>query len=383
MRASVKAIVMQGPYQLSLNEFPYPKILNNSALIKVELAGICGTDKHMYKGEIIHPRGIPANFPIIPGHEVVGVIENIGKEAKKEMGTLGETLNEGDRVVVIPALYCKKCFYCKNYYGISFCEHYQGHYGWGLTCKDPPHLFGGWSEYLYALPGSFLAKVPFEIPPEVAVLTEPFTVPYMVFNKAMHPYSLVKEGFSPGDSVVIQGSGPIGLAHLIFAKIIGAGQIIVIGRPKYRLEIAKKYGATSVINIDEVTDPQDRVEEVLKLTDKRGADIVIEATGYPEAVNEGLEMLRILGTYIIVGLYIDMGEIRLNPQRKIVSKWAHVIGIPGQTYQSYAAVLKIFKQYRKKIPFEEMITHVYKLEEAKEAMNKALSEECMKVVFKP
>jgi len=81
------------------------------------------------------------------------------------------------------------------------------------------------------------------------------------------------------------------LAHLIFAKIIGAGQIIVIGRPKYRLEIAKVW-ATSVINIiDEVTDPQDRVEEVLKLTDKRGADIVIEATGYPEAINEGLEML--------------------------------------------------------------------------------------------
>ncbi|OYT62811.1 MAG: hypothetical protein B6U69_00975 [Thermofilum sp. ex4484_15] len=378
----VKAVVMEGPGKLSVKEFPYPKVERGSALIKVEMAGICGTDKHMFKGETVHPRGLLTKFPIIPGHEVVGRIAEVSDEASKSMELLGRELKVGDRVVLDCAITCGKCYSCRKYPGFPFCDKYSGHYGWGLTCKDPPHLFGGWSEYLYALPDTRLLKVPPEVPPEVAVLTEPMTVPIMSFTMASNAVS-TSYLYPPPEYVVIQGSGPIGMLHLIFSKLIGTGEVIMIGRPEYRLKIAEAFGASYVINIDEIKKPEERVREVLHLTGGRGADLVIEATGNASALPEGLEMLGRLGTYVITGIYIDVGEVSINPQRLILSKWAHIVGVPGQTHQSYPKALELLRKYEGKVGFSRLITHRFKLEEAVKAMEVALSEECMKVVFTP
>ena len=365
-----------------MEEFPYPKVDEDSALVRVEMAGICGTDKHMFKGETVHPRGLPTKFPIIPGHEVVGKVAEIGSRAAERMELLGRELKVGDRVVLDCAITCRRCESCRRYPGFPFCDKYTGHYGWGLSCKEPPHLFGGWSEYLYVLPDTYLVKVPPEVPPEVGVLTEPMTVPIMSFSMAVSPFS-TSYLYQPPENVVIQGPGPIGMLHLIFAKILGSEQIIVIGRPEYRLKMAEEFGASHVINIDEVKDPKERVKEVLYLTGGRGADLVVEATGNVNAVPEGLEMLGRLGTYVITGIYVDLGEVGINPQRHILARWAHVVGVPGQTHQSYAKAVELLRRYKDKIPFSKLVTHRFELEEAEEAMSVALSEECMKVVFQP
>src|SRR5208282_1137051 len=139
MRNKVRAAVMVRPGKIELQEFPYPKIPANSALVKME---ICGTDKHMYKGETMHPGQIESTFPIIPGHENVGVIEEIGQEAKS-LEVEGKSLQPQDRVVPVCDVVCGECYVCRTSFGFTAsCERDRG-YGTTISCKDPPHLFGG------------------------------------------------------------------------------------------------------------------------------------------------------------------------------------------------------------------------------------------------
>ena len=378
---SVKAVVMPEPGKLENREFPYPTVKEDSAIIKVDQCGICGTDKHMYKGEIEHPRGAPSTFPIIPGHEVVGTIVEIGEKASRVMEVDGKPLTEQDRVVLVCDLRCENCYSCRQIYGFPVCEKYvQFSYGTGMSCAEPPHLFGGWAEYIYLLPDTRLAKVPTGIPTEVAVLTEVLTVPFSAFGRVMNLW-MYRNGFGPGDTVVVQGVGPLGFLNLIMARITGAGEIIVIDSVDYRLKMAKDFGADYTINTSELKTKEDRVGEVLHLTGGKGAELVIECAGVPEAVPEGLDMVSQFGTYLIEGLYIDMGEISINPQRQIMSKNANIIAVNGQTHQSYARCLELMKKHHKQ--FDNVVTHKFKLDKSQEAMNTALGRDSMKVAIEP
>ena len=380
---SVKAIVMPSPGKLEVREFPYPSINENSAIIKVELSGICGTDKHMYKGEVIHPREAPTRFPIIPGHEVVGEIVEIGERASKIMEINAEPLKPGDRVVLVCDIRCENCHSCRNIYGFPVCEKNVGvSYGHGISCKDPPHLFGGWAEYVYVIPEARLAKVPNGVPVEAAVLTELLAVPYSAFGRVMNLW-VYGNGYGPGDNVVVQGVGPLGLLNIIMARLTGAGDIIALDYVDYRLKMAEEFGADYTINMAEIKSSEERIKEVKYLTGGRGAELVIECTGVPDAVPEGIEMVSQFGTYLIEGLYIDMGDVKINPQRLIMSKNATIIAVNGQTYQSYGKCLKLMKKYNNKVRFDKVVTHKFKLEQAQEALRTALSKNSMKVAFKP
>jgi threonine dehydrogenase-like Zn-dependent dehydrogenase len=382
MREKVRAAVMSAPGNIQTVEFPYPKVATDAALVRMELSGICGTDKHMYKGETTHPGGQETAFPIIPGHENVGVIEELGKDATG-LEVEGNQLREGDRVVAICDVQCGQCYMCRTSFGFTTsCERDLG-YGTTLSCKDPPHLFGGWAEYMYILPKALLARVPADVAPEAAVMTEVLTVAYCGFLKAMSPYPMGKEGFGPGDTVVVLGAGPLGICHGIMAKMAGSDKVIVIGAPEGRLELAKKLCADYTVNIDNVTDPAQRVREVKALTENRGAALVAECAGVPEAVSQGLDMLRIGGTMIVAGNYIDMGPVHINPQKQILSKNARIIGVNGQTASSYAASLRLIRRFSQSIPIEKMVTHRFKIQDARHALETGISMQAMEVAITP
>lgn len=383
-----KAAVMIKPGEIKIQEFPLPVISSDSALIKMELSGICGTDLHMYKGEVpldMYRRNIfePIPFPIIPGHENVGIIHEIGEDFAEKMEVKGIKLKKGDRVVPVCDVYCGKCYMCRHSYGYPWCENKVG-YGTSLSCKNPPHLFGGWAEYMYLLPNVFVFKVPQGIAPEIAVLTEPLAVAIATFTRAYLPITAVDiGGFGIGNNVVIQGLGPIGVLHAFLAYIVGSSNIIMVGTGSnsdlFRAELIKNFKFIDYI-INEV-DHKKRVEEVLKITN--GADIVIECTGVPEAVKEGLKMLRSGGTYLLVGMFADVGEVSINPTLHIVGKGVHMIGVNGAPYQDYGRALTILEKYKDKLPFNKIVTHKFDLINIEDAIKKALSKYCLKVAISP
>lgn len=372
---------MEQPGSLKIQKFPAPKVRNDTALLRISLCGICGTDKHIYKNESkSHYLGLPTKFPIIPGHEIVGTVESLGENAKKVMGLdPSENIEEGTRVIPIVDLRCEECWACRNFPGWPVCEKGET-YGWGISSRDPPHLFGGFADSMYILPNTKLVRVPDDLPDEIAVYGEVLAVGITTFGRVLNPTQLYGEGTPLVGDVVIQGSGPLALAHVIAAKISGANRIIVVGKPKYRTDYMKqKFGVDYVLNVDETTF-EERKKDVMEILDGKGADLVIECTGYPEVVEEGLTYVKPFGTYVIAGIYTDLGRSStINVQKLISGKYATIVGVPGQTAKSYRSAVKVLSKFKSSLPFGEIVTHTFPLDEINNAMNKALSEESMKV----
>ena len=382
MEREVVAPVMVAPGQLEIRSFPMPKPERGAVLIKREMCGICGTDKHTFSGFTAqyggteHARTLP--FPIIPGHEIVGTIAGIGpsEEPLRDFNAL--PLSEGDRVVLGANLVCGHCYYCRNGFDYYFCANLDD-YGNSLTCAQPPHLFGGFADYVYALPGSFLLKVPEDVPVEIAVLTEVMAVT-IGLDKAKQFSAVHNEGFRFGDTVVVQGVGPLGLCHVIKARMLGAGNIIVIDKSATRLQLALELGADFAINVQETTEPNDRINMVQELTGGIGADVVVEAAGVPEVVPEGLSMLRAGGFYIECGNFSDMGGVSFSPHL-VCSKSIRIIGVGGEAITAYAPSLEAFRRYHQHYPLHKIVTHRYAVDEVEEAMRCSMSDESMKVVI--
>ena len=375
---------MERPGRLRLHRFPRPRITEDTCLLEVSLCGICGTDKHIYKDEVkAHPFGMPTKFPIIPGHEIVGTVGEIGEKASRRMLLTGEEVKKGDRVVPIVDLRCGECWGCRTYPGWASCERGET-YGWGISSKDPPHLFGGWSEAMYLLPQTKLVRVPDGIPDELAVYAEVLSVGYTSVARMLHSAQLFGDGSTYTGDVVVQGSGPLALAHVIAAKVAGAHRIVVVGMPEYRTKFMNQFGVDKVINAQKSTNRDERIAIVTDYLDGRGADVVFECTGDPDVVEEGLSYLKPFGYYLVAGIYSDIGRTtNINVQRLISGKYATVVGNGGQTEQSYAAALRMMEAYSKTIPMHKIVTHDFPLSKTEEAMRVALTEQSMKVVFAP
>jgi L-iditol 2-dehydrogenase len=372
---------MQGPGRLEIETFPRPDVQTGAVLVEMDMSGICGTDKHTYSGHTAqyvgteHERTIP--FPIIPGHENVGRIAEIGFTEGQLADHNNQPLEEGDRVVVGPNLVCGRCYYCRHGFEYYYCAHLQD-YGNSLSAANAPHLFGGWADYLYAVPGSYLFKVPDDLPSEIAVLTELMAVTTGL-DKAKQFSAVDSEGFRFGDTVVVQGAGPLGLCHVMKARMLGAGDIIVIDRAAFRLNMALELGADTALNLTE-TDPQERRDAVQEMTQGRGADLVVECAGVPEAVPEGLELLRPGGFYIECGNFSDMGSVPINPHR-LCSKNVRIIGVNGEAATAYGPSMQALRRYRQHYPLDRFVTHRFSVDQAEAALRLAMTDDCMKVVI--
>lgn len=376
----VLAVKLAGPGNLRVEELPYTKPGPGAVTIKVEMCGICGTDKHSFRGENTQYGGKKLQYPIIPGHEILGRIMEIGPRDEPLQDYYGALLKEGDRVIVLPNIGCGKCYYCKHGFPPYYCPDTLD-YGNLLNCASAPYLFGGWSEFMYLLPGTTLFKVPDGLAPEVAVLTEVFAVTAGL-DKAKEFSTVAAEGFRFGDTVLVQGAGPIGIAHLVKAQMLGAGRVIVVDKSDYRLQLAKAMGADHVFNIESLG-----FDKVLKgvrdITGGRGADVVAECAGLPEAVVQGLEFLRSGGMYLVVGIFVSMGDISFDPHRLILAKNARIIGLGGDEPTKYGPSMWLLKKWEKYLPLNRIVTHRFEISEAEQAMQQALDLNSCKVVFEP
>ena len=370
----VKSVVLEAKGKLSLKSFPYPELKKNCAIIRMEYSGICGTDKHSFEGFFHQKGGRPIPLPVIQGHENVGVIEEINGELLDHDGNI---LKIGDRVVPAPNISCGKCFACRNNRPYYYCD-CKLDYGNNIGAGEPPHIFGGWSEYLYILPGSHLFKYPDSLDPKFGTFIEPLSVTGCL-DKARQ-WSSEWEPFRSGDTVVILGTGPIGLFHLIKANLMGAGKIISIDPYKFRTSLAQQFGATETVTSDDREEIKDNIK---KLTNNMGADLVVDCSGVSEGFTIALELIREGGMVLEVGIFSNSHDISINPHSHILEKSARVIGIGGDDISQYYPSIKLLERNIDKLPWEKIISHEFKIDNVHEAMDVAMSDQSMKVLLNP
>lgn len=380
----VKAAVLEKPGVIRVHEFDRPRLGKGAALCRVLYAGVCGTDKHSFLGESVQYKGTKNEFdlpyPIIPGHENVMVIEEIDEEGSRNLEFDGEVLKPGDRVTMCPDVICGKCWFCKNFPNYPWCETLDPEYGCRPSCNDGVHLYGGCAEYIYIVPGTRLYKVPDGLPDQMAALTEIMCVTWSL-DKAKEFNAFSLEGFNFGDTVVVQGVGPLGLMHIIKARMLGAGKIIATDISAYKLELAKEFGADIVLNAENTTE-EERVDIVLQETRGLGADIGIECVGSPHVVPEGLRMLRKAGMYLEVGTFVDRGDTPINIH-EICAKNLRIIGMANHSHTGYRQSMDMMLRSLEQFPWQKYVSHVYPLEEAEQAFRTSMTKESMKVLIKP
>jgi threonine dehydrogenase-like Zn-dependent dehydrogenase len=366
---------MSGPRELNVQTFAYPSIEPGAVLMRVIYSGICGTDKHTFRGETLQYAGTPherqVDYPLICGHENVGRVAATGGEV---LDSDGRALAEGDRVVPAANVSCGRCWYCRNGQPYYMCERLED-YGNSLGCAHAPFLFGGWSEYMYLLPGTQLFRVPDELPDSVAVLTEPMAVTHG-FDRARR----LNETFA--ETVVVYGIGPLGMCHLIKARLMGAGKLIAIDRFRSRLELAGTFGASVLLDAGRL-DGDELIARVREATGGRGADLILDCSGVPETFVTGLRMVRVGGTVVEAGAFVDMGPVAINPNADICAKNVSVLGIGGETTESYKPAMELLACNLDTLPLESFVTHVLPLEDAQRALELAQTDETMKVVLSP
>src|SRR6202522_2665336 len=375
----VLAATLVKPGKYEIREYPLPEPAAGCVLIRMEMSGICGTDKHTFQGYTAQYGGRQLEFPIIQGHENVGTIAAIGGDGKYA-DFEGMALREGDRVVVGANVACGECYYCRHDFPYYCCEKTTD-YGNNLSAKNPPYLFGGWAQYMYVVPGSFLVKVPDDLPSEVAVLTEIFAVS-VGLDRAKQMSAFPNESFRFDDTVAVLGVGPLGMCFLMKARMLGAGTIFAVDKSDYRLNFAKRLGADFALNAG-TTSKGERLEMARELTHGRGADMVIECAGVPEAVPEALEMLRIGGLLGEAGDFSDLGEISLSPHRHICAKNARILGVGGEEPAAYGPSMRQMARYMHHYPLREFVSHRYPLRDVEAAVQKAVDADSMKVAIVP
>ena len=351
---------------LKLQEYPLPSQLDpGAALVRTEMAGICGTDVHLWKGEL------PISLPVILGHETVGHIEQLGEGLEKDW--TGQPLKVGDRVTWNSAISCGACYYCAEKKQPTRCPHRRA-YGIGYRSNQSPHFLGGYAQFHYLRPRTTIFKLPDDLQTEAVIGAG------CALITAIH--GVERTGINWRDNVVVQGAGPVGLSALAVAKSTGAGKVIVIGGPKHRLQMAKRFGADDVIDLDEHNDSATRIKAVRDLTGGYGADAVLECVGHPSAIGEGMEMCRDGGKYLVLGHYCDAGTIAFNPHI-ITRKQLQVFGSWSSEPRHLKGAIEFLRATQQQFPFAEMVTHRFSLEQANEALNTTASWQSAKSVIVP
>jgi L-iditol 2-dehydrogenase len=244
-----------------------------------------------------------------------------------------------------------------------------------------PYIVGGWAEYMYLPPKAWVYKVPEYLDKELACLSELFVVT-AILDRAKEYSALGGKGFHFGDTVVVQGSGAIGMMMIAKARMLGAGKIIALDAMPMKLELAKDFGADLGINVGSMSD-KELVDAIRGETEGRGADVVVETVGRPEVVRVGLEMLRRGGTYLETGNFVDTGDVPINIHRHIAAKNVLIYGNTNHPHDGYYSAFEMMHRFKKQFPFEKLITHRYTLDQADAAMAKSFESDALKVVFEP
>jgi len=374
------AAVMEEPGRIALRSFEVPEPEPGAVVLAIHLSGICGTDKHTFRGEARQYAGTPherdLEYPLICGHENVGLVTAVGGRVLASDGT---ELRVGDRIVPGANVPCGRCFYCSNEFPYYFCENLED-YGNSLNLSRPPGLFGGWSQHMYLLPGTPLFRVPEALPDEVAVLTEVMAVTHGVDTALalLDRQAAARSGFS----VAVFGVGPLGLCHLVKARMMGAGFVAASDVLPGRLERAAAFGIDLALDATS-TSPDERVAAILEATAGRGVDLVLDCSGVPSTFVESLRVVRIGGVVVEAGAFVDMGPVQINPNSDICARNVSVLGIGGELATEYEPSMRLMLANLERYPLRSIVSHVLPLDRAQEAVMLAQLGEAMQVALDP
>ena len=372
--STMQTAIMTEPGHIELRDFPRPQIAADELLLKIERTGICGSDKHMYAGHMA------LKFPVVPGHELVGTIAELGSEATENMAVIGGPVQEGDRVTTTPSSrVCGQCYYCLHMpQRPALCAN-RFVYGF-VSSELAPAPRGGFSEYMHMASNSWVFKIPDDLPGEYAVLTEPAAVATRAVERALGPgIPHIGEGLGMDKSVVVMGAGPIGQLVIAVLRHIGTEQIIATDLSPSRLDFARTMGAHHAINVGEGS-PDERQQQICDLTHGVGPDIVIETAGVPIAFKESLDLVRRGGIVVEVGHFTDPGGVDIHPHvvcfkdLDIRGMWAY----PAMQFKTALSFLK-----NTDAPLDKFITHRLPLGDIAQGIDITGGEGSMKVVIEP
>jgi L-iditol 2-dehydrogenase len=362
--STVIAAVMPAPRTpVELREFPTPDLPPGGALVETSFSEVCGTDVHLFHGRL---SGVP--YPIIPGHVSIGRIARLRGDARTIDGT---ALREGDRLAFFDVhRTCGRCYACAVTRTPTRCSARRVY---GITDPASEGLFGGWSEAIYLEPGVLMAAVP------DTVRDEDYIGGGCGLITSVH--IMDRADIRLGDSVVVQGTGAVGLSAIALAKLSGAALVVAIGAPADRLELARQMGAE--LTFDLTTTPNERLERVQALTGGHGADVVIEAAGSARAIEEGLNLARDGGRYVIAGHYTNAGPSTINAHEQINRKHLEVRGCWGSEPTHFVRALGVLEQHGARIPWHAIGAKVYALDELNDALADAEAMRLPKALVAP
>ncbi len=334
---------------LELWELDDPELEPGSILLETLASEVCGTDVHLYHGRLA---GVP--YPIVPGHVSVG---RVLEAPEVRADALGNPLGPGDVVTFYDVHEtCWSCWHCLVARQPNRCASRKVY---GITYSAQEGPLGGWAERIYLKPGVKVFRIPEGLTAEQVIgggcgLFTGFA-------------AVDRSGMSLGDTVLVQGAGPVGLSAAAFAGLAGAVAVYLIGAPESRLELGRSFGVDETFDL-EATTSRERKERILSLTGGRGPDVVLEAAGHTSAVSEGLDLLRDGGTYVIAGHYTDAGEIPLNPHYDLNRKHARVLGQWGTDFHHLSRALTLLARHAEALPLQNIVGRRYPLEEAQQAL---------------
>jgi threonine dehydrogenase-like Zn-dependent dehydrogenase len=344
MGERVLAAVRTGAGRVELRDFPMPKIPEDAALLKMEVAGICGTDVKMYRAPRI-------TAPVIMGHENVGVIAGAGRKFTELKG-----LGEGDRVFVEHYLPCFRCEWCHlGEYRHCWATDWRYNpdalrYGY-TSAERPPHLWGGFAQYLYLPWNAVVHRVPDSVSAELAGIATPLSngIEWALFDCHI--------GFHT--SVLVQGPGQQGLSQVVACRQAGASLVVVTGtsRDAARMELAMTLGADAVIDVDR----EDPLERIMEITGGRGVDVVLDCTaGAGTApILLGVHALKRKGGVLLIQGEID--EFPGFPVRDVTEKAITIKSARGHSFK--ACELALEQLASKRFALDLLTTHTFGLDQ--------------------
>jgi len=359
--ADCRAAVITAHHQpLEIQRVPIPDLEPGALLVRIEASTLCGTDVHRWHG----PLGGGDSLPIITGHEPCGIVERVNGE---RTDILDQPVKPGDRIVW-SYVSCGSCYWCSVAVQPCVCPHRAS---WGHNRSDQfPFLLGSVAEYMYVPPPCLIVKVPEEVSSASAAAAA------CAYRTVMHGYDRLG-AIKSHETVVIQGSGPLGNFATAVARDHGAKQVLVIGAPASRLEVTKRMGADAVLNLEEVTDVAERRKWVQRHTGGRGADVVIQVANNL-ATPEGLGLLRRGGRFVHIGAGGN-ASIPVESLPEQLTLYTVRSGEPRHWLQA----IDFLASRKNTYPFEEMISESYGLDQVNEAMEAMASYKVVKAVIYP
>lgn len=342
-----------GPFEIREYDVPDPE--PGAVLVQLTTTGLCGSDLHIWRGELDAVFPLEAGGSLI-GHEMAGQVAKLGAGVTTD--SLGNRLDEGDRIVYSYFYPCGRCPVCLDGQAAACPDKRRG----SRSADDWPHFKAGYADYYYLRPGHFVYKVSDD-------LTDELITPVNC-ALAQVVYGLDKVGLRFGDTVVIQGAGGLGLNATAVARDMGADKVIVIDRFSSRLDLARQFGATHTLSLEEYKSEKQRIEAVKDLTGGWGAHVVCDFVGFPQAALEGLQMLRNGGAYLEIG-NISPGNKAEIDLADLVHRSIRIQGILQYDPAIIPKALSFLQKTRGTYPFDQIISHTYRLEQINDAFEQA------------